>query len=250
LHDPHVVLDQGFIRLIRVDGTDLDVVNAARVSFLKESEWDEIRIEPDTISDGDTTEKRLKDSDARLIQYLARHNHWTPFAQVGAHLHIKMPLFVARQWFKHQVGVVINEVSRRYVDETPDIHIPSFWRARPDGSIKQGSGDRLQSGGDRASTAYLSATLKAIETYERLLELGVCPEQARMVLPQSMFTEFRTTASLAALARIHHLRSSTHAQLEIREYASALCDLIDPHFPVSWKALTANYGTANPPIPS
>lgn len=211
-------------------GSDLTVANAARVSFDKESEWD--------FPDPETGIHPLKETDAKIIRYLAKHNHWTPFGHCTAQFRVKAPIFVARQLVKHQVGLVWNEVSRRYVDTPPEYWYPKTWRLRPDGSIKQGSGgeadfDTSTYCNDEATTAMDTADT----VYERLLAAGIAPEQARIVLPLNMMTEWYWTGSLAAWARVCKLRLDPHAQVEVQEVAK----LIDAHmareFPVSWEAL-------------
>lgn len=208
-------------------GSDLTVVNAARVSFDKESE-----LKPD----GD-----IKDSDWRLIHYLAAHNHWTPFGHCTATFRIKAPLFVARQLGKHQVGLVWNEVSRRYVDSEPEFYVPGSWRSRAP-NVKQGSGDAsvilwsmwdFDTGEEDIATHHSDS----LRLYQHLLAQGVCPEQARMVLPQSMYTEWYWTGSLAAFARVCKLRLDPHTQKETQEIAKMISDHMADLFPVSWKAL-------------
>lgn len=218
------------VTLIDHMGDDLRVVNAARVSFAKEA----------------TT---FGEKDERLLRYLATHDHWTPFAHGMVTLREKVPIFVARQRFKHTVGFTYNEVSRRYVDDQPEFFIPDRWRSRPDGSVKQGSIDveppevwaKLYKGEDlKAVTDKLGYNdiLELCETwYRKAIKLGYAPEQARMVLPQSMYTEYYTTGSLAAFARAYTLRSDPHAQQEIQELAKEWDCLIRPLFPVSWSAL-------------
>jgi thymidylate synthase (FAD) len=202
-------------------GSDLTVVNAARVSFSKhKTEFD--------------------DSDARLIRYLAKHDHFTPFTHPQISLRIQAPIFVARQWWRHIVGVARNEVSRRYVDDEPQMYSPDAWRSRPDGSIKQGSGDDLskktQSYIDQQYAAHVSDVLRL---YCTMLEEGVAPEQARMVLPQSMETEWIETGSLAYYARVYRQRVDDHAQVEIRRLAQDVGVIVSELYPVSWEALTA-----------
>lgn len=195
-------------------GTDLSVVNAARVSFNKKAEI--------------FTEK-----DSRLIKYLAKHNHWTPFGHTSVTLHVKAPIFIARQLGKHQVGLVWNEVSRRYVDDEPEFFEPDVWRKRPEGSVKQGSSEEAVGG------VVLSDYYDTVEClYAELLHLGVCPEQARMVLPQSMMTEWYWTGSIAAFARVYQQRIDAHAQKEVQEIAKQIDSEISPLFPFSWQALT------------
>jgi thymidylate synthase (FAD) len=196
-------------------GSDLSVVNAARVSFDKEHEEFEYL------------------SDKKLIKYLAEHNHWSPFAHVSATFRVKAPIFVARQLVKHTVGFAWNEVSRRYVDHTPEFFIPPVWRGKPEGSIKQGSSGEVavHHGVIRSTTAI------ALKTYEDLLASGVCPEQARMVLPQNTMTEWIWTGTLYAWARMCVLRLDNHTQLETREVAKAVDRNMKSLFPYSWEYL-------------
>ena len=208
------------IELLDHMGDDLAVVNAARVSMHKES-------------------LTLCDNDEKLIRYLATHNHWTPFAHVQFQFRIKMPIFVAREWFRSTVGLSRNEVSRRYVDTPPDFWTPKgAWRGRAE-HVKQGSGGLLlEAVCDEVSEIYWYAMDACSDAYKDMLEKGVCPEQARSLLPQSMMTEFIETGSLAAYARIYGLRTDPHAQLEIQEYAYAIGEHIEKIVPVSWAALT------------
>jgi thymidylate synthase (FAD) len=174
-------------------GSDLTVVNAARVSFDKESVWGL------KVSEDHTYIKRvLKDEDKRLINYLARYNHWTPFGHCQVTIRETVPIFVARERFRHTVGFVYNEVSRRYVSDTPEIWRPEVWRSKPEGSIKQGSGDDFDDQ-NWADDIYLEATVKAKKAYDSLINAGVAPEQARAVLPQSMYTSYYVTGSLVSL---------------------------------------------------
>jgi thymidylate synthase (FAD) len=214
-------------------GSDLTVVNAARVSFDKESVWGL------KVSEDHTCIKRvLKDGDKRLINYLAKHNHWTPFGHCQVTLRETVPIFVARERFRHTVGFVYNEVSRRYVSDTPEIWRPEVWRSKPEGSIKQGSGDQFDDQ-NWADDIYLEATVKAKKAYDSLIHAGIAPEQARAVLPQSMYTSYYVTGSLAAWARFYNLRAAPDAQYEIQELAEKVGEIILPLFPVSWGALTS-----------
>lgn len=203
-------------------GSDLTVVNAARVSMAKESEWEDF--------------KQLAERDKKLINYLAKHGHWTPFSQPQVQLRIKMPIFIARQWYKHQVGFTRNEVSRRYVSYEPEFYVPTEWRKRAD-SVKQGSSDEVVHGNDVFCQTAESYTNQIKRVYTGMIENNICPEQARMILPQSMYTEFVETGSLAAYARLCKLRLDSHAQREIQWYAESVEKLIEPLFPVSWQAL-------------
>ena len=214
-------------------GSDLTVVNAAKVSHDKESDWG---LE---VSDDHSCIKRvLKDGDKRLINYLAKHNHWTPFGHCQVTLRETVPIFVARERFRHTVGFVYNEVSRRYVSDTPEIWRPEVWRSKPEGSIKQGSGDQFDDQ-NWADDIYLEATVKAKKAYDSLINAGVAPEQARAVLPQSMYTSYYVTGSLSAWARFYNLRAAPDAQYEIQELAEKVGEIILPLFPVSWEALTS-----------
>lgn len=208
-------------------GDDLTVVNAARVSFDKESSWD-----VDTHGN-----LGLSRADNRLIVYLATHGHWTPFAHPQITLRETVPIFVARQRFKHMVGFTYNEVSRRYVSDAPEFFYPT-WREKPEGSIKQGSGT-MHPDYEVLDTAYDIFLAKAEQLYEDMLNMDVAPEQARMVLPQSMMTSYYVTGSLAAWARAYTQRIDSHAQVEIQDLAKQWDTIIRPRFPACWEELTA-----------
>ena len=224
-------------------GTDLTVVNSARVSFDKESEW-ERTVYKNADKDGNvesvTYSDTLSDRDYKLVRYLAKHNHWTPFSHCMVTMRETVPIFVARQRFKHMVGFAYNEVSRRYVDDEPEFFTPEKWRKRPDGSVKQGSGeffsDKDQDLISKEYRNYLEFFCEDI--YKWMLDTGVAPEQARMVLPQSMYTSYYVTGSLAAWARAYKQRIDAHAQKEIQDLAKEWDKIIKPLFPVSWAALT------------
>jgi thymidylate synthase (FAD) len=209
----------GYVELLEVFGSDLTVVNAARVSFNKES-----------------TEFTPKD--AGLVKYLAKHNHNSPFFHPQIRFRIKMPIFVAREWFRHTIGFARNEVSRRYVDSEPELWIPTEFRER-DQNLKQGSKAEAIANNELVVDVYEKAMKSALYVYNTLLEAKVAPELARAVLPQSMYTEFVETGSLAAYARLRGLRLDPHAQKEIRDFAQAVSDLLKPKFPNSWAALSA-----------
>ena len=210
-------------------GDDLTVVNAARVSFDKESEFYDFPADKDKPSDEDI----LADRDKKLIKYLANHGHWTPFSHPQITMRYTVPIFVARQEFKHIVGFTRNEVSRRYVDDTPEFYVPDTWRAKPEGSIKQGSGGTLEHFNGWVPRSYR----EALKDYEYMLDSGIAPEQARMVLPQSMYTSYYITGSLAAFARMVKQRSDPHAQVEIQELAKMVDKIVRPLYPISWEAL-------------
>ncbi len=212
-------------------GTDLTVVDAARVSMAKESEWDFV---PSGLPNAG--EQRLADADVKLIAYLAKHSHWTPFSHPQISFRIKAPIFVARQWFKHMIGITRNEQSKRYVDEEPEFYLPDVWRSRPDGSIKQGSGAAHPKSDKWAVAARVNVD-ELRNIYNEMIKDGVAPEQARMILPQNMHTEWVETASLAAVCRACKLRLDPHAQAETREVAEQIAEIVAPLFPVSWAAL-------------
>ena len=217
------------VTLVDHCGSDLSVVNAARVSMHKKSAWA-------NDSDG-WIEGKLQDKDVKLINYLAKHNHWSPFGHAFLSFRIKAPIFVARQAGKHQVGLVWNEVSRRYVDEEPEFWFPDEWRGRAE-NVKQGSGDVLEPQ-LRYHVWFQDNCAHSLHYYTLMLEDGVAPEMARMVLPQNTMTEWIWSGSLAAFSRVCKLRLDPHSQKEIQELAGAIAGLVEPLFPVSWAALVA-----------
>ena len=200
-------------------GSDLTVVNAARVSFGKRK-----------------GKAEFDNSDKKLINYLARHNHWSPFGHCSIQFYIKAPVFVARQLVKHQVGLTWNEISRRYVDTEPEFFEPDVWRSAADDK-KQGSSDETINISSHSKRVYLQVLKSAKWTYEDLLKQGVCPEQARMVLPQSMITEWYWSGTLYAFARVCNLRCKPDAQQETREIANMIDKECGKLFPISWSAL-------------
>jgi len=220
-------------------GSDLSTVNSARVSFDKESEFEVVK---DGVGcDLHWEYQKLKSSDEKLINYLASHKHLTPFRHNQIQIRCSAPIFLARQLGKHQAGLSWNEVSRRYVDNPPEFFTPDEWRGRPDGSIKQGSGgvvdelvvyDRLF-----VPDAYLLAVDHCETLYNGMVEKGVAPEMARMILPQSMMTEWYWSGNLLAFAHIYKERIAEGAQLEAQWFAEELDSVIRPLFPVSWAAL-------------
>lgn len=205
------------VELIDSAGGDLSVVNSARVSFNKEVD-------------------EIESNDARLISYLAKHRHDTPFRHNFIQLRCEVPLFLARQLMKHQAGLTWNEESRRYIDYLPDFYLPEGWRKRPEGSVKQGSGSRHHFS-PRISREYEMHIKKCTEFYEDLLDEGVAPEMARMVLPQSMMVNFIWSGNLLAFYHVYNLRSGEGAQEEAKQFAELLKQAIQPAFPVSWEAL-------------
>ena len=204
-------------------GTDLTVANAARVSFGKTSEMEDNMWGP----------PYLKDKDAKLIRYLAKHKHISPFGHCFASFHVNAPIFVARQLVKHKF-LRWNEISRRYVDSEPEFHEPSVWRGR--------SADKKQ-----GSEGVVNITLdqevqwnRQLATYKHLLSEGVAPEQARMVLPQSTMTEWYWSGSLDAFADMCNLRCKSDTQAETRVVAQQIDYKMIELFPISWDALTDN----------
>ncbi len=224
-------------------GTDLTVVNAARVSFDKASDW-----KLDFSKDHKFGDNVLSDADTKLIHYLAKHNHWSPFAHTSIQLRIKAPIFVARQLVKHFVGGVWNEVSRRYVDSEPEFYFPKVWRGRPTDGAKQGSsgavGDIEMNTGFVTTPLFIadSAARHGLAAYNQLIEGGVAPEQARMILPQNMMTEWYWTGSLMFFARVCKERLAPGAQAETRDVASLIAREVELLFPVSWNALMGGVG--------
>ena len=245
------------VELVDYMGSDLSVVNSARVSFNKKSK--EKSSEAKKINfygSGETLIQLpvLKDRDEKLIRYLARHQHWTPFAHTCITFHVKAPMFVARQLQKHQIGLVWNEVSRRYIKEEPKFYIPDEWRYQAE-NVKQGSSDesikdddldykiKMEYNDDKNWTDDLvltpfEITDDAKTTYKALLDVGICPEQARMVLPQNTYTEWYWTGSLFAFARVCKLRCAKDTQKETRDVANEILSLCSEIYPVSWKYLT------------
>ena len=200
------------VKVIDVMGTDLTVVNAARVSFKKEH----IKFDDE--------------KDEKLIKYLATHEHWSPFGHCSMQFHVKAPIFVARQLVKHQVGLVWNEVSRRYVDDEPEFYIPKNWRLKADNK-KQGSSDETIEYNIDGSIMFVK------QTYENLLKAGVAPEMARMVLPQNLYTEWYWSGTLMAFARVCNLRCAKDTQWETRQIADMIDYESSKLFPTSWKYL-------------
>lgn len=207
------------VEYITHSGDDLLVVNAARVSFA-------------------VSHEQFKDCDAKLIGFLAKNGHFSPFTHPQITLRISAPIFVARQAFRHTVGLTINEVSRRYVTFEPEMFKPEYWRSKHP-SKKQGSIQGIPHEADKFITQRVNIFYNAaVGLYNELLALNVCPEQARMVLPQAMLTSWYWTGSLAAFARVYNLRSKEDSQYEIRVLADKIKDIVEPRYPISWAALT------------
>lgn len=207
-------------------GNDLTVANTARVSFNKVSNEFTYR------------EDKPKGSDEGLIEYLASHNHWTPFGHPQIQLRMAAPVPIRTQCFKHKQGFVENEESRRYISSRPEIYVPDYFRKAPDGNIKQGSQDEEHENSDVFLIYYESLTAECVHLYDRMISQGVAPEQARFVLPQGTVVNWIWTGSLAAFARFYKQRIDSHAQKEVQDLAKEVGKIIEPLFPVSWKALT------------
>lgn len=218
-------------------GDDLSVVNDARVSFDKKSEWEKVdcgHMDCGPECRGYTI--RLADKDAKLIGYLARNNHWTPFAGTSIKFQVGAPIPIRTQCYKHKIGFNENEESRRYITSTPVLFIPDEFRMAAE-NVKQGSG------GTHPHSAswkllYKTYCYRNIQLYENMIADGVAPEQARFVLPQGVIVNWRWTGSLAAYARFYKQRTDPHVQRETQIIAEKIGAEIEKLFPVSWKALT------------
>lgn len=211
------------VTLIDKMGTDLTVVNAARVSYNKEANWE-------SITPAGRVPGVLTDKDEKLLKYLAKHNHWSPFAHCSLQFRIKAPIFVARQLVKHQVGLSWNEISRRYVDYQPEYYTPTSWRLRAE--------DKKQGSSSETIEYNIANTIKnANTTYNDMLSKGIAPELARMILPQNMMTEWYWSGTLYAFARVCELRCAEDTQEETRTIADSIDELCNEEFPYSWKYL-------------
>jgi thymidylate synthase (FAD) len=204
------------VELVDQMGSDLSVVNAARVSYAKYND-------------------KFEERDEKLIKFLAEHNHWSPFAHASLQFRIKAPVFVARQLVKHQVGLVWNEVSRRYVSHDPELYSIKEWRGRPENS-KQGSAGTVEL--DETDQHMLDTAMKqSLIIYNTMISKGIAPEQARSILPQSMMTEWIWSGTLYAFARVCNLRCAKDTQQETRIIADQIRDICAERFPTSWKYL-------------
>ncbi len=205
-------------------GDDLSVVNAARVSFGKTSKLVCTNLVLGTYD--------MSKGDKKLIQYLAKHKHISPFGHAFASFHVKAPIFVARQLVKHKF-LRWNEISRRYIDDEPEFYVPDVWRGRS-ADKKQGSDGVAQ------PPTHLNPLMnQVLDMYDQMIHDGVAPEQARMVLPQSTMTEWYWSGSLDAFADMCRLRCASDTQFETRVVADQINEIMEPLFPVSWAALLA-----------
>ena len=208
------------VELIDRMGNDTSIVNAARVSFGK-------RV------------KEMSEGDTKLIRYLAKHNHWSPFGHASVQFRIKAPVFVARQLVKHQVGLTWNEISRRYVDYEPEFYEVDKWRGRPVDKKQGSSEENIEWINKNIRTGALQSQVEnvALANYNLMIGAGVAPEQARMILPQSMMTEWYWSGTLYAFARVCNLRCAEDAQYETRIVANLINDECEKLFPISWTEL-------------
>ena len=209
------------VELLDYMGSDIAVVQAARVSFAKDadSEFDNVK-------------------DGKLINYLAKHDHWTPFAHTALKFRVAAPVPIRTQCFKHKQGLVENEESRRYISSTPEIFIPDFFRSKPEASIKQGSGD-IHPLSDKWLEVYQEMTTDSVNAYLQMLEDGVCPEQARFILPQGAIVNWIWTGNLVSFANFFNKRTDPNAQKEVQVVAELVGKEVAKIFPVSWSALTS-----------
>jgi thymidylate synthase (FAD) len=213
------VLDRGFVKLIDHMGSDLSVVNAARVSFGKQK-------------------STFEEGDERLIQYLADHEHTSPFRHTAMTFHVKAPIFVFRQWMKHRIGSEFNEISGRYVEFPEDeFYVPEVFRRQAKVNKQGSEGEIDEADRGKARDAFLACCRNSLAQYRGLLAMGVCREQARCVLPVGLYSEVYWTVSLQAAAHFIRLREDGHAQWEIQQYAHAIREIVQQLYPVSLKAL-------------
>lgn len=213
-------------------GNDLSVVKAAKVSFADDENIQEF------ITDIEAKGLGCKSHEG-LIRYLAKHHHWTPFAHTAITLRMRAPIPIRTQCFKHKVGFVENEESRRYISSTPDYFVPE-WREGVENK-KQGSGVAISEMMARCEDKlYIEHVERCITEYKYALARGICEEQARLYLPQGCVVNWYWTGSLAAFARMVKQRTDPHAQVEIQELAKMVSKVIQPLYPVSWKALVGD----------
>jgi len=224
-------IEQLKVRLNHYCGDDLTVVNAARVSFDKASEWEEVEL---PFIGGCEVNLKLHEKDEKLIHYLAKHKHLSPFGHCFASFTIEAPVFCCRQLVKHKF-LRMNEVSRRYVDTPPELYAPDMWRGKPVNK-KQGSN------GEVGGVDYLAkgAGWHSLDAYHELINAGVAPEMARIVLPQSMMTQWWHSGSLDAFAAMCVLRCKEDTQWETKQIADQISKKMEALYPISWRELMAN----------
>jgi len=213
-------------------GDDLTVVNAARCSFGKMKECKNfVDVVYGLNNDKLAKIPILDKADEKLINYLAKHNHWTPMAHTSVQFHIKAPMFVVRQLGKHQVGLVWNEISRRYVDTDPEFYVPQSWRTRAE-NVKQGSSTT-----ETVEYDITDHNNACLAIYKDMLSKNIAPEMARAVLPQNIMVEWWWTGSIAAFSRVCRLRLARDSQWETRQIATMISAECKKLFPVTWTAL-------------
>ena len=213
--DKKVLDDIGFVRLVEATpDADATVVRAARVSYGKGS--------------------KTPEEDKKLIAYLLKHHHGTPFEHNSLTFHVKCPIFVMRQWVRHRIGQSFNEISGRYTEMKDEMYVPKVFRAQ-DTKNKQGSVD-ADLDHAKANAVTFNSCRNSYENYQQLLDLGVAKEMARMVLPLNLYTEFYWTVNARSLMEFIRLRSESHAQWETREYSNALADLFCQVMPWTFEA--------------
>ena len=218
-HPSLSVLDRGFVQLVDHMGSDLSIVNAARVSFGKRKE-------------------AFDEGDEKLVRYLAAHEHTSPFRHTALTFHVKAPIFVFRQWMKHRIGSEFNEISGRYVEfQENEFYVPETFRQQAKVNKQGSEGEIEEAHRARAQELFLQSCQSSVTHYRELLSLGVCREQARCVLPVGLYSEVYWTASLQAVAHFVRLRTDGHAQWEIQQFAHAVKQASEAVFPVGLQAL-------------
>jgi len=218
-HPSFPVLDRGFVQLVDHMGSDLSIVNAARVSFGKRKE-------------------AFDEGDEKLVRYLATHEHTSPFRHTALTFHVKAPIFVFRQWMKHRIGSEFNEISGRYVEFAEnEFYLPEVFRQQAKVNKQGSEGEIEEAHREKAQALFLGTCQASVANYKELLAMGVCREQARCVLPVGLYSEVYWTASLQAVAHFVRLRTDGHAQWEIQQFAHAVCQATEAVFPVGIKAL-------------
>jgi thymidylate synthase (FAD) len=223
---PQLEKVRGLVEVLAYMGNDLFPINSARESLHKQSEFE--------LSEDGTWVLAKKDK--KLLTSLVRRNHYTPFTHNGVIFRIKMPIYIARQWFKHTVGFSYNEVSRRYVSEPPEFEFGFPWQQKPVAGIKQGAGEVFNDDAQEAfTTEYTNIIQRVSDTYTDWIARGMAPQQARKILPVSYYTEFWQTGNVESFARLYKLRIDPEAQLETQQYALAIGEHMARLFPEAWK---------------
>ena len=204
----------GELSLQRVSGSDLDIANAARVSYRRKSE-------------------QFGESDERLIRVLIEHGHMTPFEQTFLQFRVKAPIFVVRHWVRHRIGVSYNEASGRYTEFSGEYYMPKIWRVSDPQNRHAVTVETVLPDAEELHVAYEKTVGYCLQTYKRLIDAGVVKELARVILPVCMYTEFVFGCNMRSLLHFVSLRDDVHAQWEIRQYARGMLDLAQRYFPVA-----------------